>query len=119
MENAACLPHESACEEDAEVPSDLPPPQIYFERQSSAPAKLMMHNLMERRHSGVGEDLRLQPNRADLVSKHMTKSMPNLYCSRTLHNRNIGFSLNAVQEHGSASNPASHVLQFEKLLEDI
>jgi hypothetical protein len=119
MENLTCLPYESACEGDAEVPSDLPPPQN-FERRSSAPAKLlMMHNLIERRHSGAGECLGLKINRPDLISKQMTRSMPNLHCSRTLHNRSMGFSLNAVPVHCRASDTASHVLEFERLIQDI
>jgi hypothetical protein len=113
------LPNGSTCEEDAEVPSGMPPPQN-FEGRSSAPAKLvMMHNLIERRHSGAGEGLGLKINRPDLISKQMTRSMPNLHSSRTLHNRSMGFSLNAVQENCRASDSASHVLEFEKLLQDI
>jgi hypothetical protein len=100
-------------------PSGLPPPKINFERRSSAPPKLMVHAVIERRHSGAGEDLGLKNQRGDLKSEQMTRSLPNLHCSRSMHNRSVGFSLNPVQESDDRESIASRVLEFERLLQDI
>ena len=108
-------PPEFAGEEE---PSDLPPPEM-FERLPSAPAKLMMQPVLVRRHSEVGDDLDMQSCRAVLTSKNMSRSMPNLYNSRSLHNRSVGFLLNSVPEQRHKSEAVSRVLEFEMLLQDI
>ena len=99
--------------------SRLPAPQPFYERRASDPrATAFTQGVFARARSSSPN--RRAPGREFL---NMTRSMPNLHVSRSLHNRGIGLSvLSNSSECGDAKGTkllSARVKEFEALLEGI
>jgi hypothetical protein len=107
--------------------SRLPPPMPYFDRRThaAASAPTLMQTVLSRARSSSprrgasdtpkGEEMR--------QARAMTQSMPNLYSSRSMHNRGLGYSvLSKVSECGVKQGEKAslvRVQEFETLLEGL
>ncbi len=107
------------CEDSAEEPGQ-PPPLPYYDRPPSAPTSFLnIKGVMPRGRSHSPERTEGQYGRELLRAGIMTKSMPNLHSSRSLHNRSVGISLSKSSESRSGKRNFLHVQEFEQLLDAI
>jgi hypothetical protein len=106
------------CEDSADEPGQ--PPPLYYDRPPSAPTSLLkIKGVMPRGRSHSPEKTEGQYGRELLRAGIMTKSMPNLHSSRSLHNRSVGISLSKSSESKSGKRNFLHVQEFEQLLDAI
>jgi hypothetical protein len=112
------------CERNEE--SSLPPPLPYFDRRERAPhpAPMIMQGVFSRiKSSPISQLCGPTTSNKLMQRKGMTQSMPNLYSSRSMYNRGIGYSvLSSFTE--CEGQPGKHAVrarltEFEALLEGL
>ncbi len=106
--------------------TSLPSPKPYYQR--SRLGCISQHNFSIQ---GILERARSEPERTpdfdfrqeQLTSDCMTRSMPNLQCSRASHNKSLGLSFIRLQckeiQENAQERAASRVAEFCHLLEDL